>query len=257
MVPMKYGLYALLVTTATAVFCLAYITAFFNFSQATAIEKLSSDGWTFGRIPDGKLTWTQIALLDLFPIAYFPLVNSAKAPAKFSSGTLSSSISDLKCIERLEIVILNGGILNANDVQAIGELPNCAQLDLRFCEYDDSLQYLGQSIGKLKQLRTLKLSSRGLSGCFLRSINVLKDLQVCEISGLTLEASDLEHLVSFPEMRIVDISFTNFDAETLSETTKSRITIQSDGFREKIAVRNAGIPRSRDEVFEELSVGGY
>ncbi len=242
---MRYGLHTMLVTTATAVVCLAYITAFFNFSQATAIKKLSSDGWTFGRIPDGKLTWTQNALLDFFPTAYFPLVNSAKAPAKFSSGTLSSSISDLKRIEGLEIVILNGGVFDANDVQAIGELTHCTELDLSFCEYDDSLSCLGQSIGQLKQLRILRLSSRDLPGYFLGSIHILNELQLCELSGLTLEAADVEHIVSFPKMRFIDISWADFDVETLSDAAKSRITIQK-----------YGILRIRDEQRDEPLASG-
>ena len=226
---MRFGLHALLVTMATAVLCLSYITASFSFSQAKAIERLSNEGWTFGRIQDDKLTWTQAALLSLFPTEYLPLVKSAKAPTSFSSGTLSSSIEDLRSIEGLETLILNGGVLNASDVRAIGEFAHCTELDLSFCEYDDSLPCLGQSIGQLKQLRILRLSSLGLPGYFLRSIHILNDLQLCEFSGLTLEAADIEHIISFPRMRFIDISGTGFDIETLSDAAKSRITIQKYG----------------------------
>lgn len=242
----RFGLYAGLVTATTAVFCWSYTAACLNLSQARAIEQLSKKGWIFGRIPEGKVTWLQRILLHIVSTECVPVVNSAKAPRSFSSGTLSSSIGDLRCIEGLEIVILNGGTLNANDVIVIGELGECTELDLRFCKYDDSLKHLGQSIGQLKQLRTLRLSSYPLPGDFLRSIPALDDLQVCELSGLRLELADLQHVVRFPRMRYIDISFTQFDVETLPEVTKSKVTVLRDG-----------ILRIRSELIREPLTSGY
>ncbi len=225
----KFRLYAGLVTATTMVVCWSYTVACINFSQAKAIERLSEEGWTFGRIPDSRITWAQHVLLHVVSSEFLPVVYSAKAPRIFADGTLSSAIADLRSIEGLAVVILNGGSLDSNDVLVIGELFECTELDLRFCKYNDSLEHLGPSIGRLKQLRTLRLSSRRLPGDFLRSIPVLDELQVCEVAGLKLESADLQHLVGFPRMRFIDISFSRFDVRTLPEPVRFKITVVGDG----------------------------
>lgn len=230
----RFRPFAGLVTATTLVVCWSYTAACINFSQAKAIERLSKEGWIFGRIPDSRITWTQQVLLHAVSSEFLPVVYSAKAPRIFSNGTLSSSIADLRRIEGLEIVILNGGSLNAKDVLAIGKLVDCTELDLRFCEYNESLKDLGQSIGQLKLLRILRLSSDQLPGDFLRTMPVLEDLQVCELAGVRLESADLEHVVGFPRVRFIDISYSRFNLETLPESIRSKVSVSNPTFGRKI-----------------------
>ncbi len=246
----KFKLYTGIVTASILVACWSYAATCINLSQAKAIERLSKSGWIFARTPDSYVPWVHRVLSYAIPIEYLPMVHSVKAPTNFSNGTLSSSIADLRCIPGLEIIVLNGGSLNTNDVLAIGDLVECAELDLRFCKYDDSTMHLAKSIGQLKLLRKLRLSSNRLHGDFLRAMPVLENLCVCELAGVRLEPADLEHIISFPSMRIIDMSFSAIDVATLSESTLSKVSVSNPSI-------GCTILRVRNDRFREHFRIGY
>lgn len=225
----KFGLSTLLVTASTLVLGLSAVATIIDFTQASSIERLSKQGWTFGSIQNDRETWLDRALLRVFPPKYLRVVCAAQAPKSYSPGTLASAISDLQNIKHLEIAVLNSGHLNEADILAVGKMSKCVELDLRFCDYDDSLDCLGRSIGQLKQLTTLRLSSHKLSGHFLQSMPVMNRLEHCEIAGLLIDASDIRYLINFPKLRYIDVSNSQFDLKTLPYQIRSRVAVVNPG----------------------------
>jgi hypothetical protein len=184
-----------------------YLSSQLSITQGVAVERLIKKGWIFSHSPPSETTIAQTILSRFVPEHYLNRIAGAKPPRQFPSGYIKDSEDDLKSINKLELLVLVGGSLDAADIRVIGNLNNFGELHFEYCKFEcDDIQ-IGDALSNLTNLRKLYLIERGKNEAVVKGILKIPCIRSVTLGNVSVDG--IRQLTELPSLERMSVR-TNF-----------------------------------------------